>query len=478
MKKAFAAGVLLFLIVLFGLQYLISGVFLLKGATVQHSLEMGDHGSRLFFANMKNLPFLFREFFGKPVYQRHKISPFFFGLNVAPPRDPDDDKKVISDLKSLNVKALRIDVGFGYSLPLARINSFIESVLPHFDVLLHVVQHPDMAAAMSTRAYHEQWQEFLRALMSRYQGRVKGIEIGSLPNRKKWSGYSIVDYLEAVKIAFTLSDGYGVEIAGPNIQDFEPFWQITFFEELKKEGLRFSVSTDNLFVDRAVQPELFDTHVLGKKLTNLAKMDLINKSRVLASISKEFGVDSLYSTYTQWNLNVPSSYYFASEERLALPESYANYLVRYYLLAAAGGYIDRVYWGEYASYKEGLLDDGYNPVEEERAFPDAHHKFLGFGDVDSHKKRSAFFAYKTMAKLLEGSVFVEKVKTREGLFLFRFDKGKSKIFTIWTLDGEELSFESDDFFQCIRFDRDGKPLSKPKEQSFKVSASPQYLVCD
>ena len=48
----------------------------------------------------------------------------------------------------------------------------------------------------------------------------------------------------------------------------------------------FDVATDNLFFDRVGEPEAYDPHVLGKRLRNLARMDLTRKQRILAGIAR------------------------------------------------------------------------------------------------------------------------------------------------------------------------------------------------
>jgi hypothetical protein len=334
---------------------------------------------------------------------------------------------------------------------------------------------------MHEKEIQDKWRKFLEDVMSRFSSDIKNYEIGSVPNRKKWSGYTIPDYITSLKIASEAAKKYGVNIFAPNIQDFEPFWQVAIFEAIKDKGINIQGSTDNLFVDRAGQPEAFDEHVLGRWLKGMAGMDLINKSRFLDLISERYGIKTFICSFTQWNLNVRAPFYNSSEERRVDTDEYADYLVRYYVLSAAGGYTDRVYWGHYASYKEGILDDGYNPGIEDA--PEVHHKFIYDGNPKTFKMRPAYDAYKTMTEHLSKSKFVKKLAVPDGhIFVFEFDRDNQKIYVCWTLDDyreninpEHISGVERD--KCRAAWRGGETIHL-REKGITLSRSPTYIVCN
>ncbi|MBI3814300.1 MAG: hypothetical protein HY279_07545, partial [Nitrospinae bacterium] len=470
-------------------------IYIVSGEPPAAAEKKAAHANAIFFANIKNIAVYLKDFRGKPEFREHRIDRYFFGLNVAPSNSPEGDEHIIKNLLEMGVRSVRVDYGYGSDkVHIERfLNKLINPPTPPlytspsppleggdkrggakggnggFDILLHLVQSKEQAGRMHEKEAQEEWRKFLEEVMSKFSPYIKNYEIGSVPNRKQWSGYTIPDYITALKIASETAKKYDVNIFAPNIQDFEPFYQIAIFEAMKDERIDIQGSTDNLFVDRAGQPEAFDEHVLGKFLRNLTKMDLLNKSRFLNLISEKYGVKTFVCSFTQWNLDVPAHFYRSSEERRANLEEYADYLVRYYVLSAAGGYIDRVYWGHYASYKEGILDDGYNPTQEEEESPEAHHKFIYHGSPETFKIRPAYNGYKTMTAYLRDSSFKKNISDIYHLplevFLFEFDRfdrltgSNQKIYVGWTLNEHSEKVDIFDRNKCQAAKRDGKAIN-------------------
>jgi len=472
-------------------------IYLVSGETSVTAEKKAMHASSLIFANIKNLPLYLKDFWEKPEFHEHKIDSLFFGLNVAPSSFPEGDEHIIKNLLEMGVQSVRVD--YGYESNKVHIERFLNKLINPpsppfskgekggFDILLHLVQSKEEAGRMSEKGIQDKWRTFLEDIMSRFSPVIKNYEIGSVPNRKKWSGYTIPDYITALKIASEVAKKYGVNIFAPNIQDFEPFWQVAIFEAIKDEGINIQGSTDNLFVDRAIQPELYDEHVLGRKLKNSARMDIINKSRFLDVISEKYGIKTFISSFTQWNLDVPAPFYNSSKERLANVDDYADYLVRYYVLSAAGGYTDRVYWGHYASYKEGIFDDSNNPEKEDA--PEVHHKFIYQGDPRIYKTRPAYNAYKTMTGFLSNSRFIKNLsdiyhlsppdedRDKEGVFIFEFERNNQKIYVGWTLNIYKKRVNIFDRNKCQATWRDGETIHL-KEGGIDLQKSPTYIVCN
>jgi hypothetical protein len=494
-KKAIKWGLLLFIIgisiFVFQFSTAVKVIYIVSGESPVMAEKKAAHANALFFANIKNITVYLKDFRGKPEFREHRLDRYFFGLNAAPSNSSEGDGYIIKNLLEMGVQSVRVDYGYGSDK--GHIERFLNKLINPpsppfskggeggFDILLHLVQSKEQAGRMHEKEAQEEWKKFLEEVMSKFSPYIKNYEIGSVPNRKKWSGYTIPDYITALKIASDTAKKYDVNIFAPNIQDFEPFWQIAIFEAMKDEGIYIQGSTDNLFVDRAGQPEVFDEHVLGKFLKNLAKMDLLNKSRFLDSISEKYGVKTFVCSFTQWNLSVPAPFYRSSEERRANLEEYADYLVRYYVLSAAGGYTDRVYWGHYASYKEGILDDGYNPAPEEEESPEVHHKFIYHGSPETFKIRPAYNGYKTMTAYLRDSIFKKNISDIYHLplevFLFEFERDGQKIYTGWTLNEYSEKVDIFDRNKCQAAKRNGEAINI-KEDGIILNKSPVYIVCN
>ncbi len=489
-KKTIKWGLLSFIIgvifVIFQFSTVVKTIYLISGEPSVNAEKKGIHASALIFANIKNLPIYLKDFWGKPEFSEHQIDSHFFGLNVAPSTSSEGDDHIIKNLLEMGVQSARVD--YGYESNKVHIERFLNKLIEHkIDIMLHLVQSKEQAGRMNEKVIQDEWRNFLEDVMSRFSPVIKNYEIGSVPNRKNWSGYTIPDYITSLKIASEVAKKYGINIFAPNIQDFEPFWQVAIFEAIKDEGINIQGSTDNLFVDRAIQPEFYDEHVLGRWLKNSARMDLLNKSRFLDSISEKYGIKTFISSFTQWNLDVPAPFYNSSKERLANVEDYADYLVRYYVLSAAGGYTDRVYWGHYASYKEGILDDSYNPEKEDA--PEVHHKFIYQGDPRIYKTRPAYNAYKTMTGFLSNSRFVKNLsdiyhlsppdedRDKEGVFIFEFEKDNQKIYVGWTLNVYKKRVNIFDRNKCQATWRDGETIHL-KEGGIDLQKSPTYIACN
>ena len=253
-------------------------VYLISGEPYVAAEKKATHASILLFSNIKNLPIYLKDFWGKPEFHEHKIDSRFFGLNVAPSSFPEGDDHIIKNLLEMGVQSVRVD--YGYESNKVHIERFLNKLINPpsppfskgekggFDILLHLVQSKEEAGRMHEKEIQDKWRNFLEDVISRFSSYIKNYEIGSVPNRKNWSGYTIPDYITSLKIASVVAKKYGVNIFAPNIQDFEPFWQVAIFEAIKDEGINIQGSTDNLFVDRAIQPEFYDEHVLGRFFKN------------------------------------------------------------------------------------------------------------------------------------------------------------------------------------------------------------------
>jgi len=473
-------------ILIFQFTLFVKTIYLISGEPSATAEKKAIHTNILISSNIKNIIVYLKDFWKRPEFHEHKIDSRFFGLNVSPSSFPEGDDHIIKNLFEMGVQSIRVD--YGYESNKVHIERFLSKLIDSkIDILLHLVQSKEQAGRMHEKEMQDEWRNFLEDIISRFSPNIKNYEIGSVPNRKNWSGYAIPDYITALKIASDVATKYGVNIFAPNIQDFEPFWQVAIFEAIKDEGINIQGSTDNLFVDRALQPEFYDEHVLGRRLKNLARMDLLNKSRFLDLISERYGIKTFVSSFTQWNLDVPAPFYNSSKERRANVEDYADYLVRYYVLSAAGGYTDRVYWGHYASYKEGILDDSYNPSEEDA--PEVHHKFIYQGDPRLFKIRPAYNAYKTMTGFLSNSRFVKNLsdiyhlsppdedRDKEGIFLFEFEKDNQKIYVGWTLNVYRKRVNLFDRNKCNATWRDGETI-RIKEDGIDLQKNPTYIVCN
>ncbi|MEH6571530.1 MAG: hypothetical protein V7709_20775, partial [Halioglobus sp.] len=133
--------------------------------------------------------------------------------------------------------------------------------------------------------------------------------------------------------------------------DFEPFYNASILAYMGRFGRTPRVHTDNLFVERVIEPEAYDHRVFGRLATHWLKLNLLKKARILQLIGADNGATELMCTYKCW-----------TSKRLARRSPWpdqkrVDYLVRYLALATASGALRRVYWGPLICARDGLISD-------------------------------------------------------------------------------------------------------------------------
>jgi len=235
-----------------------------------------------------------------------------------------------------------------------------------------------------------------------------------------------MDYLIAWRIANEQLKTRGIVLAGPNVSDFEPLCSIQLLSEMQLQGHAPDIYTNNLFVERVIQPEAFDHRALGKAMTSIMKLNLVKKARVMKAIGHEYGVDNIICTYKCWSSKRLRRWSVTPEQKKS------DYLIRYLVIAASTGALGQVYWGPLICSRDGLINDGSTgyPVIDNVTF----YKQIR-GDLSGFEIREAFYAYANIIKLLAGSTCVQAVNADKGLHHFIFEtKEQKQLHIVWTQD--------------------------------------------
>ena len=386
-----------------------------------------------------------------------RIPEDFFGINVASSEDEQCDGYVIARLQELGIINVRLAFSYrSFDGPAAR---FLDKLLDnHFVVSLVVLPPRDAARKMLTDSgVQEEWRRFLVEVFDRYAQRVEVFEIGSTPNRKKWSGFTPRSYLQVWEIACDAAKNYSVSLAGPNIQDFEPTYNAALLFAMRRISRVPEIHTDNLFVERVVEPEAYDHRVLGNWATNLLKLNLAKKARLLQYLGDRAGCKRTISTCNFWTTKRLS-------RRSPYPQDKkVDYLARYLVLAATSGALSRVYWGPLICGRDGLIDDcaaGYPEVD--------HSSFYGSvrGNVDDFIVTPAFFALGHIAQRLRNAYCDNAVHEFDGFSHFAFTGSDNEVFHLcWCRDGQvvELTdvFSDEQLSGAVLTDACGKIVSSP-----------------
>lgn len=398
----------------------------------------------------------------------HTIPADFFGVCVASSADPAVDDYVISQLYQLGTKQVRLDFSYG---DLTSFNArFLSALIAHkFEVSLHLVQPFDAAKNMESPAEQAIWRQFLQDVLAQFGSEVRQIEVGTTINRKRWAGYSMPGFLAAWGIAHHEIKGRNLTLAGPNLSDFEPIYNIGLLQTFKEKKQLPDIHTDNLFSERVSEPERFDHRIFKYRWATIFKYNLVKKARILKKISTDFGVAALVSPVAFWAIYRIQRLLPDGEQKQA------DYAARYLTLTAASNSLAQVFWGALICQREGLINDGlqesdYPPLERVTHYKSAD------GKLDDYAPRASFNAVKTVTSLIQGAHYVWHIASAQGLEIHHFELDDRQMHAAWTINGK-VAFLSDVYEESTLnaatvLHRDGGLLHKNFEL---ITESPIYL---
>ncbi|MEA1918061.1 MAG: glycosyl hydrolase [Campylobacterota bacterium] len=264
-------------------------------------------------------------------------------------------------------------------------------------------------------------------------------QIGSTINRAKWGFFSVNEYLKFFYVAHKLRDEkfQNIKLYGGGVIDFEyHFSAHTLFNTLH---VKYDGYTSLLYVDRRGAPE---NRQMWFNLTN--KISLLSSLLNLSFKSR----NRLYITETNWPISNTAPYAPTSEFECVDEDSYASFMLRYYILALATQKVERVYWHQ-------LIASGYGLIDER----------------DGVTKRVAFDVFKTMLEFLSGSKFIS-LNVEDELYTFTCSKLHDTIEVMWTLK----------FDKAVDFDESRLFYTKTgishHEKSILITQSPIYIISE
>ena len=351
----------------------------------------------------------------------------FFGINVAPSKDPRSDSYTLDCLRELNIRNVRMD--YSYESPGGDAERLLKQLLAaDIAVLLNLFPAAQQASELpDSEPAQRQWQTFVGDVLAQYQGQVAIFEIGNTPNRGRWSGFSHRGFLLAWQLASEQASAFEVVLAGPNVSDFEPLYNIALLAAMARAGGAPDIHTDNLFVERVIEPESFDHRVLGRALEKPLQFNLIKKIRVLDAIGKRFGAERFICSYTCWTTKRLARWAVDPQQKKV------DYLLRYIVLAATSGAMERLYWGPLVSNRDGLIDcggEGYPLIDNVSYYKEI------IGSVDDFQKHPAYYALWHLIAKLSGSVCLQGVSADNGVNHFVFEQENREYHIVWCRDGQ------------------------------------------
>ena len=378
---------------------------------------------KTFFISIFVLPF---SLIMTPFLKRKNInSNEFFCLGVDFERNPIESIEMLKELKVKRI-LLRVKLWEMQKLPLLK--DFI-LLCKDKKITLKILQDREHVEDLALL------QKDLETIFSALNQHVDIFEIGSTINRAKWGFFSVDEYNSFYKVAYDLkiSKFPHIKIIGSGVIDFEyHFTAHTLFNLFK---YHYDGVAALLYVDRRGAPENMQ---MGFNLQD--KIALLGTMIWLSPKSSHI----LHITETNWPISGTAPYAPTSERECVSEELYADYLLRYYLLAFASQQVDSVSWHQ-------LIAPGYGIVDNREGI----------------KKRSAYETYKFMVQTLKNAQFL-KLGIKRGYYTLHCLVNDKLLQIHWSL--KPTTLKNEDFFEV--YSRDGEVI---EENILKIGSSPIYI---
>ena len=351
-----------------------------------------------------------------------------FGVSLSP--DIHRNEEVLESLKHLGIQNALIRIPSWEKDKLGFYKNFVGQIKKNnLDVVISLLQRREDVRDPKT------WEQFLDEVFAQFKPFCSLFEIGHAWNRTKWGVWDYREYLRLAEPSVSLAKKHAVEILGPAVIDFEfHLYPIV----LKK--VAFDKVSSLLYVDRMGAPE-----------NTQFGWDTSQKIALLRAVVDACSEENpeIWISEMNWPIAGTGKYSPAVGRMNVSEEEQANYLVRYFILCLATGFVDRIYWWQLVAPGYGLIDNR----------------------PEKWRKRPSFFALKSMAERLEGSHFLEKLPHSQG-FIFLFRKQDRQFAVCWTNSRPvEHTFSR----RIMRVEgRDGEEVPI-QDNRVHLSASPQYV---
>lgn len=407
-----------------------------KKERLRHHFKHAGSYFPLLFSNLRKLApglKLYRKY-RKVLYKEKVRISDPFAIAISPKENKNEE--IVSLLEETGVRKTLVRIASWEIEQFDKIEALLILLKERqIDVVFALLQQRDDVLSP------DKWEAFLEEVFSRFWKFSPYFEIGHAWNRAKWGVWDYTEYLRLAEKSVSLAEKHNIKLVGPAVIDFE----FHLYPPVLKK-IPFDIASSLLYVDRMGAPESkqagWDT---SKKLTLLRAVVDVCRREI-----------PLWITEVNWPLKGTGKYSPVSGKPNVTEEEQANYLVRYYVLCLATGYVERIYWWQLVAPGYGLIDS----LKE------------------SWRKRPSFFAFKTIAALLKDSEFQEKL-SHPMAEIFVFKKGPENFALIWTKDksnvGRSLALDAVLPGKVDRIiSRDGEEIPV-KEGQIEISGRPQYV---
>jgi hypothetical protein len=154
--------------------------------------------------------------------------------------------------------------------------------------------------------------------------------------------------------------------------------------------------------------------------------------------------NELHITETNWPISNTAPYAPTSEHECVDEESYADFMLRYYLLAFASQSVNSVSWHQLIAAGYGLIDNR-----------------------DGIRKRKAYFTFKYMVQTLKNAQFL-KLDVKKEYYIFQCFTDNQLLQIHWSL--HPATIDNVKFFEV--YSKDGKRV---EDKTLNIGSSPLYI---
>jgi len=350
---------------------------------------------KLLFVNAIFLPLSLLNYFFLSRFQTAIRSKSSIGLCVNLDKEPSPSPSLVSEL---GVRRLSLRI------PL----SDVENIDSYVDFIKSFSGVDWMFVVLQDREHidnEELCAESFEMVFSKLHSHGKTFQIGNAINRTKWGFSSVDEYLSFFKTAQNIRDAKfpEIDLLGSSVIDFEVYALIRslwhFF------SIRYDGVASLLYVDRRGAPEntqfIFD--LIGKINFFWAAIKLSPKTKKRLIISE-----------TNWPIEHTKPYAPALGDVWVSENDYANYMLRFYLLAIANGRAECIYWHQLIAPGYGLIDNRDGVI----------------------RKREAYFLFKNLCDLMNDSEVINFFETKNYFEMVVKNSFKGKFHIVWMRKGK------------------------------------------
>ncbi len=354
----------------------------------------------------------------------HVVPENFIGVNIASNKNEDTDEYILDKIQDLRLKNLRIY--FTYE-DLNNHKARLLKKLKHFNgsIIVNLSPPPKDAGDISSEHGMMAWKNFINKFFNDFKEIPFAVEIGSTINRPSWTKLSFKSFFMIWASTYSMCRIHKRSIIGPNVTDFEPFINFGIYRYLQSKHQLPDEISNNLFMERTIQPEPYDRRIFLRKYPMLFKFDIYKKSALYKLIANHFNIKSLISPCAFWS----KKRVHRLIEQPNLQRS--KYVTRYFALLAAKGDFAKVFWGPLICGREGLISNSiqepnYPNLEQVTYYKEAR------GKISDFNIKKMYYALRFFNITIPGAKFIKDYSHDTNIHILEFEKSNQIIHILWT----------------------------------------------